>query len=219
MKKLLVIILFFPLLSEAQSSTAFWEIGVYTGGLNYSGDINKEGDIGTWINEMKPEFGLVLKRNFNYRVNMGVEAGWGTLYAADKNHNLPERDYVMSTDIVQANVVFEINFKKFGKYFKRNQNTPFVKTGMGILFFTPELNDNAEYPIDQYELYWGTYSTYNFQVAFGWKWRISYHSFLSLDMHYNSTGASYLEGFNLKDSPNPNDSYYGLRLTYSYGIF
>ncbi len=218
MKQIIFILFFLPLAVVAQKSTAFWEVGGYVGGLNYSGEITEEGDLGTWINEMRPEFGLSLKRNFNPIFNLGVEAGWGKLFADDKNHNNPERNYIVNTNIAQANVVIELNFKKFGKFFKRNQNTPYVKAGFGMTFYSPELNTNASYP-PEYELYWGTFSTYNFQTAFGWKWRVSNHSIIGVNLHWNITGASNLEGFNLKDTPNPNDAYYGLRFTYSYSIF
>lgn len=219
MKKTLSLLLFLPLFSFGQNSTAFWEIGGYVGGLNYIGEVTEEGDLSTWINEMRPEFGLTLKRNFNSIVNLGVEAGYGSVYAADKNHGMPERNYIVQTSLVQSNLVMEINFKKFGKYFKRNQNTPFVKTGVGMLFYAPVLNDNAEYDPATYDLYWGSFTTYNFQLAFGWKWRLNEHSILGLNFHWNSTGTSYLEGFNLKKGLNPNDAYYGLRVSYTYGIF
>ncbi len=219
MKKTLSLLLFLPLFGLAQNSTAFWEIGGYVGGLNYKGEITQEGDVGTWINEMRPEFGLVLKRNFNSIFSLGAEAGYGSVYAADANHGMPERDYIVNTELVQANMIAEINFKKFGKFFKRNQNTPYVKTGIGLLFFSPTLNDNAEYDATEYELYWGSFTTYNFQLGLGWKWRLSYNSILALGLHWHSAGTSYLEGFNLKEGVNPNDAYYGLRLTYTYGIF
>lgn len=218
MKRAWLLILFLPAFTVAQNSTNFWEIGGFVGGLNYLGEINENGDFGTWINEMRPEFGIFIKKNLNYRINFGVEASYGNLFSADGNHSNPERDYIMNTEIVQTNFFTELNFKKFGKYFQRNQNSPFVRVGVGALFFTPSLNTNASYPAE-YELYRGSFTTYNFQLAFGWKWRVSYNSFLMLDFHWHSTGVSYLEGFNLKEGLNRNDRFYGLRLGYSYGIF
>ena len=129
MKKLLIIAMLLPTISFAQKSTAFWEIGGYIGGLNYLGEVTETGDIGTWVNDMRPEFGIVLKRNFNPRINLGVEASWGRVYAADRDHGNPERDWIVDTHLGQANLVMDINFKKFGKYFKRNANTPFIKIG------------------------------------------------------------------------------------------
>jgi hypothetical protein len=218
MKRFLAAFLLLPVLQFAQNSSNYWEIGGYVGGLNYTGEITEEGDVGTWINEMRPEFGVFLKKNFNYRVNLGVEASYGNLYAADANRGNEDRDYIMNTEIVQTNLFTEINFKKFGKYFQRNQNSPYIKLGGGVLLYTPTLNTNASYP-DDYELYRGSFSTYNLNAAFGWKWRIAYHSILSLDFHVHTTGTNYLEGFAKKDGPQPNDGYYGLRLSYSYGIF
>ena len=223
MKQTIILLAFLPLFSLAQQSTASWEIGGYVGGLSYSGEVTKEGDLGTWINEMKPEFGVLLKRNFNSIVGFGAQASYGKLYALDKNHGNPERGWVVNTEIVQANLFLEMNFRKFGKYFKRNKSTPYVKVGAGILFYSPKLDDDASYPLN-YELFWGSYSTYNIDLAFGWKWRLSHHSLLSLDIHYNPTGTDHIEGFQQKGGPNGElvadpDSYYGLRLTYTYSIF
>lgn len=218
MKKLLIVLAFVPFLASAQNATNSWEIGGFLGGLNYKGDITQNGDIGSWINEMRPEIGIVLKKNFNYRVALGAEASYGQVFAKDGNHNNPDRNYMMRTEMVQTNMILEINFKKFGKYFKRNASTPFVKVGVGALLFSTNLNANASYP-KEYDLYRGTFGTYNFQTAFGWKWRLEQHSILALDLHYNFTGTSYLEGYNLAKGPNPNDAYYGLRLTYTYAIF
>ena len=218
MKRIAALLLFLPLFTMAQNSTSFWSLGFAVGGLNYSGEVSEGGDLGTWINEMRPEFGIKLRRHFNYKTALGVEASWGKVYASDENRGNQERDYIVDTELAQINLIFELNFKKYGKYFQRNANTPFIKVGIGGLFYTPFLNKNAAYPLE-YELYPGSYATYNFQAAFGWKWRVSYHGSLSLDLHYNFTGTSYLEGFNLKDKANPTDAFYGLRLTYSYCFF
>jgi hypothetical protein len=202
----------------AQNSTAFWSVGFAAGGLNYIGEVSEGGDFGTWINEMKPQFGLDITRHFNTKVSMGVQASWGKVYAADENRGNQDRNFIVDTEVAMANLIFEINFKKFGKYFQRNQSSPFIRVGGGGMFYTPFLNTNATYPAE-YELYPGSWATYNFEAAFGWKWRLSYHGFLGLDLHYNTTGTSHLEGFNLKEGPNPNDAVYGLRLTYSFGFF
>ena len=229
MKKLVLIALLLPMLSYGQRSTAFWEIGGYLGGLNYSGNVTSTGDIGTWINEMRPEIGVLLKRNFNYRINLGAEASYGSVYAEDANHGNAERGFIVNTEMVQANIFMEINFMKFGKYFKRNANTPYIKFGIGGLFYTPTLDESVAYP-ENYDLFWGSHTTYNIQLAFGWKWRLSHHSFLSIDFHYHPTGTDYLEGSQEVDGTvlmmtgerqliaDP-DSYYGLRLTYTFGIF
>lgn len=218
MKKFVLVLLLLPVFASAQNSTAFWSLGFAVGSLNYSGEVSEGGDVGTWINEMRPELGIALRRHFNYRASLGVEASYGTVYCSDANRGNTERDFVVNTEIAQTNLIFELNFKKFGKYFQRNQSTPFIKLGVGAMFFTPDLNTNASYP-QEYALYPGSWSTYNLQFAFGWKWRINYNGFLALDAHFNTTGTSYLEGFDLKDGPVPNDGVYGIRLTYSYGFF
>ncbi len=218
MKKLFMLVFFVPLMAIGQNSTDYWSLDAFAGTLNYSGEVSEGGDIGTWINEIRPEFGVRLMRHFNYRTSLGVEGSWGRVYASDENRGNQFRNFVVNTELVQANLVFELNFKKYGKYFKRNQNTPFIRVGVGGLFFTPQLNTNASSP-DSLMLHPGSHATYSVQGAFGWKWRISYHSSLALDLHYNLTGTSYLEGFDLKEKANPTDGIYGIRLTFSYGFF
>lgn len=219
MKKIFLALLFMPVFLVAQNSTSFWSLGFAVGGLNYSGEVSEGGDVGTWINEMRPEFGIQLRKHFNYRASLGAEASYGNIFCSSENRGNTEPNFVVSTELAQMNLIFELNFKKFGKYFQRNQSTPFVKVGGGILFYTPRLNTNGEYNREKYKTHPGSWSTYNIQFAFGWKWRISYHSFLSLDAHYNATGTSYLEGFDLVKGPNPNDGFYGIRLTYAFGFF
>jgi hypothetical protein len=218
MKKLFALVLFLPTFLFAQNSTDYWSLDGFVSSMNYSGEVSEGGDVGTWINEMRPEFGLRLIRHFNYRTSLGVEASYGNVYASDENRGNQMRNFVVNTEIVQANLVFELNFKKYGKYFQRNANTPFIRIGIGGMFYTPQLNTNAAYP-DSLMLYPGSHATFNAQGAFGWKWRVSYHSSLSLDIHYNITGTSYLEGFDLKEKANPTDGIYGIRLTFSYGLF
>jgi hypothetical protein len=218
MNRLIALLVFLPSFLMAQKSTDFWSFDGFVSTMNYSGEVSEGGDISTWINEMRPEFGLRVMRHFNNRTSMGVEASFGSVFASDENRGKQNRNFDVSTEIIQTNLVFEINFKKFGKYFMRNQNTPFIRLGVGGLFFTPQLNTNAEYP-DSLALYPGSHATFSVQGAFGWKWRLSYHSSLALDIHYSITGTSYLEGFDVDQGTNPNDGIYGIRLTYSYGFF
>ena len=111
MKKFALVLLLLPVFASAQNSTAFWSLGFAVGSLNYSGEVSEGGDVGTWINEMRPELGIALRRHFNYRASLGVEASYGTVYCSDANRGNTERDFVVNTEIAQTNLIFELNFK------------------------------------------------------------------------------------------------------------
>ena len=224
MKKILIsTLLVFTFVSmNAQRSVRFWETGAFLGTCNYSGDVNESGDAGKMLNEMRPQFGIFLKRNISSHFNLGAELAYGKVYAEDANHGNAERGYVVNTSLLWANVTADIHFKKFGKYFKRNQNSPYIALGFGALAFSPQLKSGSgiEYPTDVYELHPGTDHTYNLMLGFGWKWRMKESGILSLSFNYHPTGTTHLEGFEEINVAAPsNDSYYGLRLAYSVGFF
>ena len=118
---------------SAQRELRFWEVGGFAGTMSYSGDVTESGDLSSWINEVRPQFGIFLKRNLSSRFNLGAELAFGKVYAEDANHNNADRGYVVNTNLLWANLTADIHFKKFGKYFKRNQNSPYVTVGLWIV--------------------------------------------------------------------------------------
>ena len=166
---------------------------------------------------MRFQAGIFIKRNFTPKFNLGADLTYGRLYADDANHGMADRGYVMNTSFVTTDLTMDLNFKKFGKYFKRNGSTPYVTFGFGAMIFQPEIKTEVDFT--GYELYPGSNYTTNIMAGFGWKWRSGERGAISLSINYNWTGTPYLEGFVETDSGARNDSFYGLRLTYSLGYF
>lgn len=220
MKKLLLLTLaifaFQSAFSQANRPLRYWEAGGFIGTMSYSGDING-GDLGVTVNEIRPQLGILLKRNTSAKFNINVELAYGKIYASDENHGNPDRGFEVNTDMLWSNLGFDFHFKKFGKYFKRNGSTPYIAASVGALFYSPKLKTGVNF--EDYNLYPGTDGTYNIMFAFGWKWRISEHGILGLSFNYHNTGTTHLEGFEAKEGVSSTDSYYGLRLTLSRGFF
>ncbi|MCT4624075.1 MAG: DUF6089 family protein [Schleiferiaceae bacterium] len=203
--------------ASAQRSLRYWETGLFIGSANYSGELTQGGDIGTTLNEARFQAGLFLKRNFNPKFNLGAEITYGQLYANDANHGNADRGFEMNTSILTTSLTMDLNFKKFGKYFKRNANTPYVTFGFGALVYQPTLKTDVDF--SNYDLYPGSNYSTNVMAGFGWKWRSGKRGIFGLSINYNWTGTPYLEGFVEKDSAARNDGYYGLRMFYSLGFF
>lgn len=200
-----------------QKSTRYWEPGFFLGTLNSSSDISVENDVGNLLAETRPRAGVYFKYNFNPIFALGTEASYGAVYAADRNHGF-DRGYVMQTSIAELNVFGTLNFKKFGKFFRHRQNTPYVKFGLGAAFYNPKLDINQFYP-PEYDLYPNAYQAISYTFGFGWKWRIGYHWMYSMELAYTALNQDNLEGFINKGSSMNNDGIFGLRLAFSYGIF
>ena len=220
-KKLLLVIIalasYTQIQAQANKPLRYWEAGFFAGSLNYNGSVNEGATIGSKVSETRPHFGIILKRNFSSKFNLNSELAYGKLYADDKNHSNSERGFIVKTDVIWANVGFEFHFKKFGKYFRRNSNTPFIGAGAGVLFYSPKLATGPSY--EDYNLYPGTDNTYNIMFAFGWKWRMKKDGLFGISFNYHTTGTEQLEGFTAKEGVLKTNSYYGLRLTFSKGFF
>ena len=190
---------------RAQRDLSFWESGLYVGSLNYSGELTESGGFSATINETRPQFGIFLKRNFTPKFNLGVELGYGRLFASDANHGNADRGFEMKTSLLMTNLTMDLNFKKFGKSFRRNSNTPYITASFGALVFQPELKTGVDYT--GYELHKGSDYTSNFMVGFGWKWTTGRRGILGLSLNYHFTGTPHLEGFTQEGVSSPNDSF------------
>ena len=213
----LVILMLTFFTASAQRSLSYWETGVFGGSTNYIGELTEGGDFSATVNETRYQFGIFLKRNFTPQFNLGAEIGYGKLYANDANHGMAERGFEMNTSIINTSLTMDLNFKKFGKYFKRNSNTPYVSAGFGALIYQPTLKTNVDFT--NYELFPGSNYTSDFMLAFGWKWKTGESGIFGASINYHFTGTPSLEGFQEKEVVPPNDRYFGIRLFYSLGYY
>jgi hypothetical protein len=197
-------------------SSRYYEFGVFTGTLNGSNQITRPFDFSPTIEEIRPEFGMYLKRHLSHYIFFGAEASYGRLFADDLNRGV-ERGLAMNTPIVCANAMIGVNFRRFGKYFKRNSGTPYLSIGFGTFNFSPTIDETRIYPAD-FELYPASYFAFNLKTVFGYKFRLSMHSFLSLEAHVNYSNRNNTTGWTIPGLQ-ANDGFWGLRLSYSYGFF
>ncbi len=213
----LSLILLATISASAQRSLRYWETGAFGGSTNYIGELTEGGDFSATVNETRFQFGIFLKRNFSPKFSLGAEISYGKLYANDANHGMADRGFEMNTSILNTSLTMDINFKNFGKYFKRNGNTPFVTAGFGALVYQPTIKTDVDFT--NYDLYPGSNYTSDFMLGFGWKWKTGESGIFGVSMNYHFTGTSYLEGFVEKATVPQNDRYFGIRLIYSIGYY
>jgi hypothetical protein len=218
MKRLFVAVFLFSLsVSQAQViSSRYYEFGVFTGTLNGTNAITRPFDFSPTIEEIQPEFGIFLKRHLSHYIFIGAEASYGRLVADDLNRGNSRR-LGMNTPILGASALAGVNFRRFGKYFKRNSGTPYIMLGVGTFNYSPNIDETRLYPAD-YDLYPASYFAFNFKAAFGYKFRLSMHSFMAIEAHTNFTSKNNLTGW-VAPLNAQNDGFFGLRISYSYGFF
>ncbi len=193
------------------------DVGLQLGTLSHVGDV-AGGDPAAVIKEIRPKLGLMYRYHFAPWFGMGVEGSYGKVFAEDSNHGNPKRNYQVDTDVLQLNAFIELSFKKFGKYQRQNSWTFFVKGGGGMVFYDPELREDARYG-SNIILYPNAYTGMQLYGGGGFKIRTGYSSFLSIDATGHLLFFDNLEGWEYKKNNTSNDMLASFNVGYAWMIF
>jgi len=202
---------------KAQKQLRYRDFGVQIGTLTHVGDV-AGGDPAAVIKEIRPKFGLMYRYHFKPWFGLGVEGSYGKVFAEDSNHGNPKRNYQVDTDVLQLNGFIELSFKKFGKYQRQNSWTFFVKGGGGLVFYDPELREDARYG-SNIILYPNAYTGMQMYGGGGVKIRTGYSSFISLDATSHLLLFDNLEGWEYKKNNTGNDIMASFNVGYTWMIF
>ncbi len=205
---------------QAQTKyTKYYEFGAGLGTLNMSNDIANSGRVSAFFAEVSPALNVFAKYHFNDWLGMGADIQYANLTAADINHENSNRGLSVTTSLLNSNAFLEAHFIRFGKYHLDDKYTIFIKGGIGVSGWNPELTFNDLIPQDV-EVETNAYSGLSNFYAIGAKYRLSYHGILTFEFRYTNAGGDTMDGF-IDLSPqatNENNSFWGFSLSYSYAI-
>lgn len=204
--------------ATAQRQLRYTEIGGFLGTLNYTGEIATTNAPASIMKEMRPQLGIYLRRNYSALYSIGLEASAGWIHAEDKNHTNINRGWTLNTPMVMVNAVGELNFRKFGKFYKKNSWTLFLRGGAGVSAYYPDV-EGITYNPETMEMSTGSFVAMNYFVGGGVKFRVGHASILSIFADAHGLMADNLEGFTYKNRSFANDYYGGIRIAYSHCIF
>lgn len=206
--------------ATAQSRTAYTEFGLGVGTLNYSGEIATTTSTSALLAEMRPAVTVFGARHLNGRFAFGALARYGWIYAEDANHSHQQRGISVSTSMLQVNPFVELNLIRFGKYHYQNKFTIFVRAGGGLLAYNPDPQAEEVFTSD-FDPRPNAYTSFNYHVSGGVKFRLTYKSILALKVHYANSGADDLDGVLHRDPgfDSSNDVFGGVEVTFSRAIF
>lgn len=207
-------------MAHGQSRLAYYEFGLGAGTLNYSGDIATNNSTEAILKEMRPNFMVFGKRHVNDWFSFGLMASYGWIYASDANHDNQQRGLEVKTSLFQVNPFVEANLIRFGKFHYDRKFTIFVKVGGGFLAYNPQPSAATVYPQD-YEVHPNAYRSINYFTGGGMKFRLAYHTVLTLEADFHNSGVDDLDGILSKNAFNQgaNDVYGGLYISISRAFF
>lgn len=222
MKRILALLLFSLFIGAAhgQSRLAYSEFGIGVGTLNYSGDIATTTSTSALIDETRPNFKLMAKRNTNDWFAFGLQAAYGWVYASDLNHTNQARGLEVKTSMFQINPFIEMNLIRFGKFRYERKFSIYIKGGAGYLAYNPDPLASEVYPPDL-DPQTTAYTSINYFFATGVKFRLGYKTILAVEADFHNAGADNLDGVlhKLSGQRGSNDTYGGITVVLSKMLF
>lgn len=221
MKYLTVII--FSIFYCSTVNAQIYEIGVFTGGSNFIGDVGAT----NYISPNQLAFGGILKWNRSPRHSWRVSLTYTELEAIDSKSDDPrriERDYEFKNGLLEISAGMEFTFFDFNLHESGNKTTPYLYTGISVgrhsnFYF----NNNGEI-VDENTHSWA----YGIPMVLGIKTTINDHIILGFEVGARYTFSDELDG-SAPDydnesplafgNPDSNDWYVftGFTLTYTFG--
>ncbi len=218
---LLFLAMIFTFSVQAQTKrTKYYEFGAGIGTLNMSNEIANSSNVNAVFAELSPSISIFAKYHFNDWFGIGFDVNYANLQAADKNHNNFNRGLSVTTSLLNSNAFTEIHFIRFGKYHLEDKWTVFIKGGLGVSGWNPELYVDRLIP-EGLEIETNGYSGFSTFYGLGTKYRVAYQGIITFELRFTNSGGDTMDGF-LETDPDiiaSNDTYWGVLLSYSYPIF
>lgn len=151
LKKHLIILIF---LSSGISLAQKNELGVFIGSSGYYGDIGHS-QIGGIFSHQSPAIGISHKINFHDYLSFRSSILYGTLKADDALSNDPNtqsRNLSFRSKIMDINIGFEFNFKRFKIHKRKTIYSPYIFAGLSFFSFNPQAQNNFERWVDLQDL-------------------------------------------------------------------
>ena len=215
----LVLGLFFLSLSAfSQRSLRSYELAGFAGSSTMAGNFASNNSLNTALAEASMQAGVGFTYFHGPRFGWGTEARLGRVFADNANHqNVGYTGIQAQSDYVQLQAQGTLNLVKYGKYYKRNSHTPYIRPGVGILFSQSKYMEDIPYPSSA-TVHPGTNPSLTYGMEIGWKFRLSEYQTFSVEYSWNSVPGDRLEGFSIPDDTTP-DQLTGLRFRYAYAIY
>jgi len=112
------------------------EFGVWFGGANYYGDINRNFS----FKHIRPAGGILYKRNLNQYIAIKGTAGYGRIGGSDSLYNnvyQQTRNLSFTSDIYEASAQIELNFFRYELQNINHFFTPYLSTGLAFFHYKP----------------------------------------------------------------------------------
>lgn len=199
-----------------QGQLSYWDFSPYVGTLNSSGDVATQPDLSNVFKEMRPQFGVQAEYYFGSRLGVGVNLGYGWIYAADANHTNPSRGLEVHSNLASAEMHFTINLLRYGRFRRTQLWAPYIMFGGGASYVQAYNTGSETYPVG-IEYVEGTTLNGFVDFAIGSKFKLSLNRAFAIELYGAMMPSDLLEGFTYPGQTDSAADYYGgIRIRYSF---
>jgi len=216
-----IVLLFFLIMGMFSVNSQIHEIGIFSGGSNYIGDVGAT----DYINPNRLALGVIYKWNKSSRYSYRASILFSRLAANDADSDIrsrQQRGFEFSSDVTEFSIGMEFNFLPFSLHNFRKPFTPYIYGGISYLNHS-DFFFQGNQVVDN-----GNRNTFAIPMTLGVKGKIGQHLVLGAEIGARYAFTDNLDGSNPDVSNNRDlrfgnifsDDWYvftGFTLTYTFG--
>ncbi|MGK0639737.1 hypothetical protein [Schleiferia thermophila] len=193
---------------SGQPSLTYWSAGLYASSQVHSGLLSN----GRFAFYPSPGFGFALKNSFFNRIHVGIEAGYIHLRNTYKRSD--QNLWSASISNVELLPTIEVNLKPYGKYYRKNPSTPYLKFCPSFNVFQTRLANVADFTQD-FHFFPYTYFSTGWYTGVGYRFRTAKEYSYGIEIFLNNMLTNKTSGFTIGESYIA-DRYAGIKVYWSY---
>lgn len=194
--------------SYGQTSLRYWSAGLYLSTQVHSGFLSN----GRFAFHPSPGFGFVLKNSFFNRIHVGIEAGY--IHLRNEYKLSDQNLWKASISNIELLPTIEVNFRSYGKYYRKNPSTPYLKFCPSINVFQTRLDNVADFT-QEFQFFPYTYLSAGWYTGVGYRFRTAKDYSYGIEIFLNNMLTNKTSGFTIGESYIA-DRYAGIKVYWSY---
>ena len=217
-RKIILLIFFFSTVNISSQNN---EIGIFTGGSNYIGDVGPTTYISTFSYNASTNFvgGIIFRKNFNERISARAKFNYSKIGSSD---NWPQtadyrqqRGKYFKNKIIEFGLGIDFNFFEFDVFENSLQMTPYISTGISYFLYDALRYQQTESKAIKY----ADANNLSLPITLGYKIKPLKDFIIAFEITANHSYTDNLDGSNPSEKQLSSSDYFGSTLSKDWYVF
>ena len=217
-RKIILLIFFFSTVNISSQNN---EIGIFTGGSNYIGDVGPTTYISPFSYNASTNFvgGIIFRKNFNERISARAKFNYSKIGSSD---NWPQtadyrqqRGKYFKNKIIEFGLGIDFNFFEFDVFENSLQMTPYISTGISYFLYDALRYQQTESKAIKY----ADANNLSLLITLGYKIKPLKDFIFAFEITANHSYTDNLDGSNPSEKQLSSSDYFGSTLSKDWYVF